>query len=141
MVARDHFLGRHYDAVHSTGPFRSLNPTRRYLVADQKPEPPGDKKKKQDESTQEKPTEPAALKAAYVWRSRDNRKGRHAVVVDRDPRKQGSAKAPRLSNTWKQTLRGIAKMFLRFPVWDVSYDVAVVFTIGMFLLHLTSIKF
>ncbi|KAI5462363.1 hypothetical protein BGZ63DRAFT_211703 [Mariannaea sp. PMI_226] len=125
--SQGHFLGRHYDAVHSKGPFKSLNPTKRYLVTEK--EFTGSPEGNKDGSPQEQQREPL-FKAAYVWRSRDNRKGRHAVVVTHDPRKHGSAKGPKPSNTWEQTFRGIAKMFLRYPVWDVSYDVAVVFTIG-----------
>ncbi|KAK0728457.1 hypothetical protein B0T26DRAFT_698010 [Lasiosphaeria miniovina] len=37
---------------------------------------------------------------------------------------------PRATDTLAETLRGVLKMATRFPVWDVSYDVAVVFTLG-----------
>ncbi|KAK7403806.1 hypothetical protein QQX98_010403 [Neonectria punicea] len=124
---QDHFEGRHYEADRVSGPFQSLNPTRRYIVAGKKPARPS------DEERDGKPTAApgdSSLKAAYVWRSRDNRKGRHALVLDRDPRDHSAAKKLKPSNTWERTLRGILKMFLRYPVWDVSYDVAVVFTIG-----------
>ena len=124
--SRDHFFGRHYDAEHSAGPFKFLNPTKRYLVAEKKtaasPEDAGKK-------AGAKPGGPTP-KVVYVWRSRDNRKGRHAVVVDRDAREHSGKKVPRPSNTWQQTVGGIVRMFVRYPVWDVSYDVAFVFTIG-----------
>jgi hypothetical protein len=29
-----------------------------------------------------------------------------------------------------ESLRGLRKMLVRYPVWDVSYDVAVIFTLG-----------
>lgn len=124
---QDHFTGRHYDAEHSTGPLKSLNPTKRYLVADKKPITGS------DTGQVELPARPSAQRpgVAYVWRSRDNRKGRHALAVSVDPRKHDATKGPRPSNTWNQTLRGVSKMLLRYPVWDVSYDVAVVFTIGI----------
>uniref|UniRef100_A0A8H7NNB9 Integral membrane protein n=1 Tax=Bionectria ochroleuca TaxID=29856 RepID=A0A8H7NNB9_BIOOC len=124
--AQGHFTSRHYDAEHSTGPLKSLNPTRRYLVADKKliagP----------DTGEIQPPARPSAQRpgVAYVWRSRDNRKGRHALAVSVDPRKHDATEGSRPSNTWNQTLRGVSKMLLRYPVWDVSYDVAVVFTIG-----------
>ncbi|KAG7428861.1 hypothetical protein Forpi1262_v009478 [Fusarium oxysporum f. sp. raphani] len=124
--AQDHFTGRHYDAEHSTGPLKSLNPTKRYLVADKKIIAGPDTEQIQQ------PARPSAqgLGVAYVWRSRDNRKGRHALAVSVDPRKHDATKGQRPSNTWNQTLRGVSKMLLRYPVWDVSYDVAVVFSIG-----------
>lgn len=122
--AHDHFHGRHYHAERATGPVKSLNPTKRYLIADKKP--------LHAESDAGKESRPSAESpgVAYVWRSRDNRKGRHALVISVDPRKHDATKAPRPSNSYHQTLRGILKMFVRYPVWDVSYDVAIVFTIG-----------
>jgi hypothetical protein len=124
---RDHFTGRHYNAERSIGPLKSLNPTKRYLVAD--------KKLIAGPNTGQvpQPARPHAqgIGVVYVWRSRDNRKGRHALAVSVDPRKHNASRGPRPSNTWNQTLRGVSKMVLRCPVWDVSYDVAVVFTIGI----------
>ncbi|KAF4342060.1 integral membrane protein [Fusarium beomiforme] len=125
--AHDHFFGRHYHAQHTTGPVKALNPTKRYLVADKKS--PNAK----SDAIQGQEAAPVSAKSpgvAYVWRSRDNRKGRHALAISVDPRKHDATQGPRPSNTWNQTLRGILKMFVRYPVWDVSYDVAVVFTIG-----------
>jgi hypothetical protein len=34
------------------------------------------------------------------------------------------------TNTLKETLRGVWKMVVRYPVFDISYDVAISFTIG-----------
>ena len=88
----------------------------------------------------------------HVWRSRDNRKGRHAAVVlcsPGQPRQEQRGEpdqqipetekastahwlSPRTTDTVVETCRGVAKMFTRFPFWDVSYDVAVVFTLGMY---------
>ncbi|KAF5621164.1 5-carboxyvanillate decarboxylase [Fusarium tjaetaba] len=106
------------------GPVKALNPTKRYLIAD--------KKTPNAESDAGKESRPSAESpgVAYVWRSRDNRKGRHALAISVDPHKHEATKGPRPSNSYHQTLRGILKMFVRYPVWDVSYDVAVVFTIG-----------
>ncbi|KAF7543953.1 hypothetical protein G7Z17_g10329 [Cylindrodendrum hubeiense] len=125
-TSQNHFLGRHYDAEHSTGPFQSLNPTERCFVANKAPARPSDEER--DGNIPVRPSDSSPT-VAYVWRSRDNRKGRHALVVDRDPRKH-NAKAPKPSNTWERTFRGILKMFVRYPIWDISYDVAFVFTIG-----------
>ncbi|KAI8669344.1 hypothetical protein NCS57_00749200 [Fusarium keratoplasticum] len=121
---QDHFIGRHYDAEHSTGPLKFLNPTKRYMVA-------GKRQVTAPEVERDQlPPSGRVPKVAYVWRSRDNRKGRHALAVDVDPHKHEKTKSPKPTNTVNRTMRGIAKMFLRYPVWDVSYDVAVIFTIG-----------
>lgn len=117
---QDHFTGRHYDAEHSTRPLKFLNPTKRYTVA-------GKRQAERDQA----PPSGRVPRVAYVWRSRDNRKGRHALAVDVDPHRHEKTESPRPTNTLDRTVKGIAKMFLRYPVWDVSYDVAVVFTIGM----------
>ncbi|KAG4261762.1 hypothetical protein FPRO03_11231 [Fusarium proliferatum] len=125
--AHDHFHGRHYHAERTTGPVKALNPTKRYLVADKKT-----LNAESDAGNAGKESRPGDKSpgVAYVWRSRDNRKGRHALAIGVDPHKHAATKGPRPSNTYHQTLRGILKMFVRCPVWDVSYDVAVVFTIG-----------
>lgn len=125
--AHDHFHGRHYHAERTTGPVKALNPTKRYLVADKKilnAESDAGNAGKESRPGEKSPG------VAYVWRSRDNRKGRHALAISVDPHKHEVTKGPRPSNSYHQTLRGILKMFVRYPVWDVSYDVAVVFTIG-----------
>ncbi|KAG5745340.1 hypothetical protein H9Q70_011972 [Fusarium xylarioides] len=125
--AHDHFHGRHYHAERTIGPVKSLNPTKRYLVADKKAlnaESDAGNGGKESRQGDKSPG------VAYVWRSRDNRKGRHALAISVDPHKHEATKGPRPSNSYHQTLRGILKMFVRYPIWDVSYDVAVVFTIG-----------
>ncbi|KAJ4245238.1 hypothetical protein NW762_014108 [Fusarium torreyae] len=124
--AKDHFLGQHYEAEHITGPFKPLNPTNRYLVARKK------EIKGPDTRQVKQPAITAARhpRAAYIWSSRNNRKGRHALALSFHPKEHEATKRLKTTNTWSQTLRGIAKMFLRYPVWDVSYDVAVIFTIG-----------
>lgn len=124
--SRDHFFGRLYNAEHTTGPLHYLNPTKRYhLPEKEKASPTGDEPQK----TASEP-EGRAPKVVIVWKSRDNRKGRHAVAVSPDVRDRTGEKTPKPSNTLHQSIRGIARMFLRYPIWDVSYDVAVVFTIG-----------
>lgn len=115
--ATDHFQGRHYAAEHTTRPFSALNPTKRYIAVD-KPESGS------GAAAQKHPG------AVYVWRSRDNRKGRHGVAIDPEHRDENHVAGQRLSESWLQTSRGLAKMVLDYPIWDVSYDVAVVFSIG-----------
>lgn len=48
----------------------------------------------------------------------------------RRTKKDEGHKGPAVTNSVSQTLRGIRKMLVRYPVWDVSYDVATIFTIG-----------
>ncbi|KAF1974774.1 hypothetical protein BU23DRAFT_90715 [Bimuria novae-zelandiae CBS 107.79] len=67
----------------------------------------------------------------YKWTSRNNRKGRHAVSIDLSRWTSRDKELTRRPTTsWQTTLRGIWRMFTKFPVWDVSYDVATIFTLG-----------
>ncbi|KAF7552374.1 hypothetical protein G7046_g7424 [Stylonectria norvegica] len=123
---QDHFLGRHYEAERTAGPFKSFNPTKRYHVAEKQDNalPYGAKGTPSSKAGGRKP------KVVYVWRARDNRKGRHAVTLDQDIGDHAGKKGPKPSNSWGQILLGIKRMLVRYPVWDVSYDVALIFTIG-----------
>ena len=141
----NHFLGSHYDAPHSTGALRFLNPTARYHPLSPSPRPSSTESAAADGGPSHRQGQQQGQKhdgqGHYytVWRSRDNRKGRHAVVVtDKSLLKRPVAGkneeaehvALRATNTLAETWRGVVKMATRFPVWDVSYDVAVVFTLG-----------
>ncbi|CAK7208751.1 hypothetical protein SBRCBS47491_000197 [Sporothrix bragantina] len=98
---------------------------------------------------QQKPPRENVAGAYQVWRSRDNRKGRHAIVLTNDffhhryhslhggespDRKKtgtgGGGAAPRSSNSWRGIAHILWKMVVCYPLWDVSYDVAMIFTIG-----------
>ena len=125
------------NAHHASGPFAFLNPTTRYL-----------KVPANDAATEGKDH----IDGAYqIWRSRDNRKGRHAIVLTNDfvrkqhrggsggsdgkkgdaiPSKPVSTAIPHSSNSARGVLHGLCKMLVRYPVWDVSYDVALIFTVG-----------
>lgn len=129
----DHFEGRHYKADKISGPVGFLNPTTRYLPV-HRPHHRGPLSSHGTEA--EKTTSSGLRKEAshtgiyHVWRSRDNRKGRHAVVVHKDYVAKSGTIAPQATNSLRESIKGILKMFKRFPIWDVSYDVAVVFTLG-----------
>ena len=56
--------------------------------------------------------------------------GRHAIVVTPEADNNAKYLTPPSTSTTKETLKGILRMFTVFPYWDVSYLVAVVFTIG-----------
>ncbi|KAK0638879.1 hypothetical protein B0T16DRAFT_422036 [Cercophora newfieldiana] len=107
--------------------FLKLDPTLRYHPIT--PKPPGG-----NPPEEVSPYEPDgnAPQIYHVWRSRDNRKGRHAILLPQDA-KAAPGHYPPPTNTLASTVRGILKMFTRFPIWDISYDVAVVFTFGCVL--------
>ncbi|KAK7709448.1 hypothetical protein SLS64_006364 [Diaporthe eres] len=152
-----HFRGRHYAADHITGPVPFLNPTKRLLPLQKPQHSGGDKQaaphpftaggdedgeaaepQKQPSSTPvpEKATTASPGGIYHIWGSRDNRKGRHALALT--PSAKASAgfsgahqpRALRATTTIGATLQGISRMLLRYPVWDVSYDVAAIFTLG-----------
>ncbi|KAK3325251.1 hypothetical protein B0H66DRAFT_116017 [Apodospora peruviana] len=115
------------EAAHTSGPLWFLNPTTRYHRI------------QQPAAASQQPQKEAVVESVYeyyhVWRSRENRKGRHAAIVTSSPQqKKGEGEKadrhPRATNTLPETWLGIVKMATRFPVWDVSYDVATVFTLG-----------
>lgn len=90
-----------------TGPIPFLNPTRAHYRHDQRPD------------------------VRYKWTSRNDRKGRHAVDIEP---KQATASTkhdtPRPTTSLRSVARNVWRMFTYFPIWDVSFDVAFVFTIG-----------
>ena len=63
---------------------------------------------------------------SLLWRSRDNRKGRHALLLRPQPGKP--PRAP--TNTVAAVLHGIRLMLTRFPYQDISWWIAVIFTLG-----------
>ena len=80
----------------------------------------------------EPPTTSSSI--TFKWRSRDNRKGRHTLVV-KPPSSVSTTDAapiilPSSTTTLKATLRGTLRMLIYYPYWDISYLVAVVFTLG-----------
>lgn len=149
-----HWHGRHYDAVHITGPIPFLNPTTRFVSVHERkkqqqqqqtrdqekdkdaPDLPTPGTPEEDDENQQKKQQAFSSQQQQphtgvynVWRSRDNRKGRHALALT-PSMAEGPHKTPKPTNTFSATLAGIARLVTRYPVWDVSYDVAVVFTLG-----------
>ncbi|KFY34090.1 hypothetical protein V495_08214 [Pseudogymnoascus sp. VKM F-4514 (FW-929)] len=81
----------------------------------------------------------------HLWRSRDNRKGRHAIAVS--PSAEGQFLAPPSTNTLRPILHTLWRMLTYYPIWDVSYQVAqwftwgsVVWVINSFLVWLPSVR-
>lgn len=73
---------------------------------------------------------PAPAPIYRVWNSRNNRKGRHAAAVGREHVEDKSVDVPAATDSWREVGRGLWRMVVRYPVWDISYDVAVIFTLG-----------
>lgn len=117
------------------GPFSFLNPTQAHYdhVSNTKSSAESQSGTSEDVDRPAQPTatqDVPASNVGYRWRSRDNRKGRHALVVK--PSEAGAAQyaTPPPTNSAKEVLKTIGKMFTYYPIWDVSYLVAVVFTWG-----------
>jgi len=90
-----------------TGPISFLNPTRAHFHHD------------------------ARSDVRFKWTSRNNRKGRHALIVDRAPSTADEEHAtPGPTSSPRSIARNIWRMLTYYPVWDISFDVAYVFTIG-----------
>ncbi|KAF2162319.1 hypothetical protein M409DRAFT_27323 [Zasmidium cellare ATCC 36951] len=70
-----------------------------------------------------------ATDMAYLWRSRDNRKGRTSIAVPRDDGRD-PLKRPRFTASRGQVAKGILRMFTVFPYYDMAYLVGVLFAIG-----------
>ncbi|KAJ6186854.1 hypothetical protein N7519_001762 [Penicillium mononematosum] len=108
------YPGFKLDETHVTGPVSFLNPTSAHYELSQ-----------QAEDTHAPP------QIERLWRSRDNRKGRHAIRIDTEalPHVPGLTTPP-----LTQSVSAVAKIILRMvtyvPYWDISYLVAMSFTIG-----------
>ncbi|KAL1652378.1 hypothetical protein SLS61_004980 [Didymella pomorum] len=88
-----------------SGPLPFLNPTRAHFRHEARPD------------------------VRFKWSSRNNRKGRHAIVVGKD-QASNSPTIPRATSSLNSIARSIGRMLTYYPIWDISFDVAYVFTIG-----------
>ncbi|EXJ56866.1 hypothetical protein A1O7_07210 [Cladophialophora yegresii CBS 114405] len=67
----------------------------------------------------------------FLWRSRDNRKGRHPLLVRRPQAgEEASFLTPRRTSHPREVLKTVIRTFTYYPVWDVSWLVAFIFTLG-----------
>ena len=79
----------------------------------------------------EEPSNYSASDVKFLWRSRDNRKGRHAMRVKPTPKgQQAKYKTPEPTNTAKHVLKTIKRMFTFFPYYNISWLIAFTFTMG-----------
>ncbi|GFF40423.1 hypothetical protein IFM46972_06209 [Aspergillus udagawae] len=101
---------------HISGPLAFCNPTRAHFPLPTHPH--------LDRETIARPH------IERLWRSRDNRKGRHALTIHQRPPGVEGKNYPRKTIHPFAILKGIRRMFTTFPYWDISFWVAFVFTIG-----------
>ncbi|KAL6718923.1 hypothetical protein ACLMJK_003158 [Lecanora helva] len=126
--------GKHLELQHDhvTGPISFLNPT--HALFRHSPSPPAsedtDHMRKTKEDSPQYDKEQAASNIQFKWRSRDNRKGRHALVVDQYADPSAKHLVPPKTSDVRAVLRGVGRMFTQYPYWDVSWLVAVIFTLG-----------
>ena len=76
-----------------------------------------------------------ATNIEYKWTARDNRKGRHTLVtkVPSTEHPETNLIVPRSTTRWRSILHTIWRMITVYPVWDISWCVAYVFTLGSIL--------
>ena len=113
------------------GPFSFLNPTRatfKYSTPNHKRTE--DVNHNSEETSPERKDEQLASNIELIWRSRDNRKGRHTLIVDPSSDPSAPFLAPKSTSGIREICRGILRMTQQYPYWDVSWLVATIFTLG-----------
>ncbi len=124
---------------HISGPFSFLNPTTAPYIHTgiSKPVDPTDDlhSKSPDrfpdsEKAPRSKKEQGASDIHFQWRSRDNRKGRHALSVEPDGSPDAKYLTPKSTSSFTEVLKGIGRMFMQYPYWDISYLVAIMFALG-----------
>ena len=128
---------------HAEGPFTFLNPTRAHFEHSAL----SPKRETDDLATSQDSVDDEAAKhgtpndlgeantpakdVRFLWRSRDNRKGRHPLLVQRPgPGEEAHYLTARTTSHPREVLKVIIKTFTYFPIWDISWLVAFIFTWG-----------
>ena len=122
----DHHEVKFLDHHHVRGPFSWLNPTHAQLELQPSKETESDPSAAKLETN-----EINNGKASFLWRARDNRKGRHAVILEPadDPNDSHDILYTR-TDSMEAVWKGIWRMVTQYPYWDISYLVATIFTWG-----------
>jgi len=68
----------------------------------------------------------------YRWTSRNNRKGRHQLFLNLKYQNH-LHHTPMSTTQWSEIVHGIGRMVSQYPVWDISWLVAFIFTWGSIL--------
>lgn len=113
------------------GPIRFLNPTHARLEAravtadrtDLADEQPNENSHALDPISEASTAEPPV---ETKWTSRDSRKGRQTLMIRADTQ----AIVPPATSSWTEVAVVLKRMFTSFPVGNISYLVALMFTIG-----------
>lgn len=145
----------------TTGPFRALNPTQHRIVhaalhsdtggdgddgtarSDRfdgdNTDAASDEKERKPRPPRRSETTPADA-VTFKWTSRNNRKGRHLLEFTpaADPA-NARYEVPESSSAPRQVARGIWRMFTVYPVWDISWLVAYIFTWGSIIWVINSL--
>ncbi|KAL7914981.1 hypothetical protein GGI35DRAFT_435730 [Trichoderma velutinum] len=136
---------------HAEGPFGFLNPTRAHFDHSALASKPASDEiatpheSGEDAETRHEPTKHAAdsnvpaKNVRFLWRSRDNRKGRHPLLVQKPlPGEEAPFMTPRRTSHPREILKTIIKTFTYYPIWDISWLVAFIFTWGSMVWVLNS---
>lgn len=125
------------------GPVAFLNPTQAHFRPEANISPARDHRRSIEASDRGEPTsspttefsQPPIANIEYKWTSRDNRKGRHTVLVKSPSveHPESNVSTPRSTTHWRSIVHTIWLMITSYPVWDVSWCVAFIFTIGSVL--------
>lgn len=128
---------------HAEGPFGFLNPTRAHFdhsafapgsASDETATPHesgDDAKARHEPPKQAADSNVPAKNVRFLWRSRDNRKGRHPLLVQEPlPGEDAPFMVPRRTSHPREILKTVIKTFTHYPIWDISWLVAFVFTWG-----------
>lgn len=122
--------------VYTSGPFSLFNPTRAYYKHSLTRETQAQDSACEALQGSDRQRIPSGDDAQYAssigfeWRSRNNRKGRHALIISPTPQSSALYLTPNSSSNYHETVEGIVRMSTQFPYWDVSYLVAITFTCG-----------
>ncbi|RMZ90202.1 hypothetical protein DV736_g2559, partial [Chaetothyriales sp. CBS 134916] len=147
FCSREPFEHNDLPLRYAEGPVKFLNPTRAHFSNPLKSkshnndaksdvtvrsELNGKANNDQQSSTHSKEeTDVPASAVEFLWRSRDNRKGRHALLVQSPTAgEEPQFLVPRPTSHYQEVLKNIKLTFTYFPVWDISWVVAVIFTLG-----------
>ena len=116
---------------HITGPLPFLNPTRAtFRCSVHSSKSSSNINHSPEDKILERADEETASNAEFQWRSRDNRKGRHTLVVAPASGTSVLILTPKATSRIREVGRGILRMTRQYPYWDISWLVATIFTLG-----------
>lgn len=113
------------------GPFKQFNPTSAQLRCDLSAATNSSTRSTSSNARVGGDTRTQSTAINFLWSSRDNRKGRHTLCVPPAASDSGrQVTVPPLARHPTSIAQGIYRMLVYYPVWDISFDVAYIFTLG-----------